>query len=132
MLNEAYEMVKIFQTAAGQPVSNVPQCLKKERVNIRAKWMSEELQEFLTAPDVYSQADAMIDLLYYLLGTCVEMGIKPDTLFQIIHESNMKKLAFGSSVIKDSDGKVQKPPVWTHPDTAIISAINSMLTDVPE
>lgn len=65
---------------------------------------------FITAPDVYSQADAMIDLLYYLLGTCVEMGVKPDPLFQIVHESNMKKLASGSSVIKDSEGKAQKPP----------------------
>ena len=90
------------------------------------------MQEFLTAPDVYSQADAMIDLLYYLLGICVEMGVKPDTLFQIVHESNMKKLVSGSSVIKDSDGKVQKPPSWAHPDTSIINAINSMLTDVPE
>lgn len=130
MLNEAYEMVKVFQTDAGQPVSNVPRRLEKERVNIRAKWMSEELQEFLTAPDLYSQADAIIDLLYYLLGTCVEMGIKPDILFQIVHESNMKKILSGGFAIKDSDGKVQKPPSWTHPDASIIDAINSMLTAV--
>lgn len=132
MLNEAYEMVKIFQTDAGQPVSNVPRCLEKERVDIRAKWMSEELQEFLTAPDLYSQADAIIDLLYYLLGTCVEMGIKPDTLFQIVHESNMKKITSAASAIKDNDGKVQKPLSWTHPDTSLINAINSMLTTVSE
>lgn len=132
MLNEAYELVKIFQTNAGQPVSKVPKYLEKERAKIRAKWMSEELQEFLAAQDLYSQADAIIDLLYYLLGTCVEMGIKPDILFQIVHESNMKKIAAGDSTSRGNDGKVLKPLSWTHPDTPIKNAINSMLTSVSE
>ena len=30
MLNEAYEMVRIFQIVADQPVSNVPQRLEKK------------------------------------------------------------------------------------------------------
>ena len=126
MIDEAYKLVESFQKAAGQPVSKIPCQLKKERVEIRTKWMEEELQEFMKAQDIYAQADAMIDLLYYLLGTCVEMGIKPDALFQIVHKSNMKKLEVKSSIIKDSDGKVKKPPLWTHPDIAIKDTIKSM------
>lgn len=50
----------------------------------------EEIAEFLVAPDIYEQADAMIDLIYFALGTLVEMGIKPDELFDIIQKANME------------------------------------------
>ena len=43
--------------------------------------MNEEVAEFLVAEDIYEQADAMIDLMYFALGTMVEMGLEPDELF---------------------------------------------------
>lgn len=119
MINEAYHMVEEFQNAARQPVSDLPRQLDKERVSIRVEWMIEEIKEFLEADTIDEQADALTDLLYYLLGTYVEMGIKPDALFCVIHNANMQKLEAKEGIIKDKNGKVLKPLHWNHPDNAI-------------
>ena len=54
--------------------------------------MNEEVAEFLVAQDIYEQADAMIDLIYFALGTLVEMGLEADELFDIVQKANMAKL----------------------------------------
>lgn len=127
MIDEAYELVAQFQKSANQPVSSFPQQLKSERVAVRAKWIEEELEEFIAADSLYSQVDALADLLYYLLGAFVEIGIKPDAVFQIVHCSNMEKLSPPSGMITDSAGKIQKPPGWVHPDKKIAEAIDSLI-----
>ena len=86
MLNEAYELVKDFQEMAEQPIGEFPQSLSRSRCNIRCKWMREEIEEFENSDTVYEQADAIIDLLYYAIGSLVEMGVKPDELFMLVHE----------------------------------------------
>lgn len=126
MIDEAYYLVELFQRSANQPVSTKPVELTKQRVAIRAKWMHEELEEFISANDIYSQADALTDLLYYLLGTYVEMGLKPDGLFSIVHRSNMMKIESSEGIIKDENGKVQKPSNWTHPDISIKALIDHL------
>ena len=92
MINEAYGLVKIFQSQAKQPVSNKPTFLSQDRVSIRYTWMKEELEEFFEAQNIYEQVDSIIDLLYYALGTLVELGVEPDELFILLHEWNLKKL----------------------------------------
>lgn len=129
MINEAYNMVKDFQLKAGQPVSNKPMLLSAERVLIRQKWMAEELDEFLEAQNVYEQVDSIMDLLYYALGTLVELGVKPDELFLMLHEWNLKKL---SMICYDEDGKILKPKDWRHPDKEIKEIIDGMCFDKNE
>ena len=124
MFEDAYQLVKQFQQIAQQPVSCEPKKLDLDRVRIRAKWMQEELDEFCTADSIYSQADALTDLLYYLMGAFVEMGIEPSCLFRVVHSANMRKLQNQSAVIKDADGKVLKPEMWEHPDSEIEHVIN--------
>lgn len=126
MINEAYDMVAKFQTLANQPVSERPSVLDMDRVRIRSKWMLGEIEEFQNAKNLYEQADALTDLLYYLLGAYVEMGIRPDPLFVIVHDANMSKLITSTGTIKDADGKVQKPNGWLHPNGAIRGAIEIM------
>lgn len=129
MLNEAFGLVKEFQSAAGQPVSQLPVELGQERLALRVKWMAEELEEFQQARNLLTQADALTDLLYYLLGIYVEMGIKPDGLFQIIHRSNMMKLNASEGIVKDLDGKVEKPAGWMHPDRLILEELEHLKTE---
>ncbi|RKI81093.1 HAD family hydrolase [bacterium 1xD42-87] len=124
MLNEAYELVKDFQEMAEQPIGEFPQSLSRSRCNIRCKWMREEIEEFENSDTVYEQADAIIDLLYYAIGSLVEMGVKPDELFMLVHEYNVKKL-IGKWC--DGDGKVMKPIGWQHPDKEIREIIDAMM-----
>lgn len=130
MFDKAYQMVKIFHKNAEQPVSEQPVKLERDRAILHKKWMAEELDEFISAKNIYEQADALTDLMYYLLGTYVEMGIQANTLeslFQIVHNSNMMKLETSEGIIKNNEGKVQKPSEWVHPDTAIQQKIDEVL-----
>jgi predicted HAD superfamily Cof-like phosphohydrolase len=122
MLNEAVELVCNFQRKANQPYATTPTELTKERVDIRSKWLAEEIEEFKNSKDIVGQADAIIDLLYYTLGIFVEMGIRPDSIFEIVHKGNMEKLV---NIRFDSDGKVIKPENWKHPSEEIELAIAS-------
>src|SRR5690606_34839210 len=93
-LNKALNQVKDFHKAFGHPVAEKPTTLTRERAENRVAWTVDEVQrEFLEATDVIGQADAVIDGIYFLLGTLVEMGIEnPQELFDIVQNANMGKL----------------------------------------
>lgn len=119
-MNDAWRKVKAFHELYASPVRNQPEKLSGERVAKRKKWLEEELNEFANASTIEDQADAMIDTIYLALGTLVEMGIKPEPLFQIVHEANMSKLwPDGKPRYRETDGKVIKPPDWKDPQPRI-------------
>ncbi|MDE5977055.1 MAG: HAD family hydrolase [Turicibacter sp.] len=125
-MDKEWEDVRKFQEFVKQPVRDTPHILSYDRVKIRYKWLLEEINEFLEAEnDIVEQADAMIDVIYFALGALVEMGIKPDSLFQIVHQANMSKIWADGEIHYDSDGKVQKPDSWTDPYKKLEQAINT-------
>lgn len=70
---------------------------------------------------IVAQTDALTDALYFIFGSLVEMGIKPDKLFEIVQESNMSKLFIdeeGSKYAKyrESDGKILKSEHFFEPE----------------
>ena len=77
------------------------------------------MAEFLAARSVPDQADAMIDLIYFAVGTLVEMGVRPETLFDIVHAANMTKLWPDGKPRFREDGKTVKPPAWVDPHDAL-------------
>lgn len=114
-LNKSFFQVMDFHKAFNHPVADKPKFIHAERASARADWMKEEVDEFLEATGVVEQADAMIDLIYFAIGTLVEMGVKPDRLFDIVQEANMGKLheVDGKMVaVYREDGKVKKPVDW--------------------
>ena len=128
MINEEFEQVKEFHTAFGAPVSEKPVLLAKERVKSRSGWMLEEVNEFTEAENIYDQADAMIDLIYFALGTLVEMGVKPKKLFDIVQNANMSKLwEDGLPHFRENDGKIIKPKDWQDPYPKIKEEIDNFI-----
>ena len=126
-MDREFEKVKEFQRIFGLRVSDKPVILAPDRVNARAGWLREEIEEFEEADNIYEQADAMIDLIYFALGTLVEMGVKPEKLFDIVHEANMTKIwSDGKVHRRENDGKVIKPPEWEDPEPKIRAAIDTM------
>jgi predicted HAD superfamily Cof-like phosphohydrolase len=102
----------------------------KKRALSRAKWMNEEVAEFLIADDIYEQADAMIDLIYFALGTLVEMGLEADELFEIVQQANMAKLwPDGKPHYNPKDGKVIKPEGWEDPAPKIRACIDRVIAE---
>lgn len=126
-LNKAWEDVKVFHETFNAPVGDNPHMLERERSLARADWMREEVDEFLEAENVYGQADAMIDLIYFALGTMVEMGIPPQELFEIVQAANMEKLWPDGKPHFREDGKVIKPEGWQPPEPKLKKLIDSMV-----
>ena len=127
MINEEFEQVKDFHRAFGSPISETPVQLTEQRAKFRAGFMLEEIQEFIDSENIYDQADAMIDLIYFALGTLVEMGVKPKEIFDIVQTANMSKLwDDGKPRYREGDAKVLKPPTWEDPYPKIKEAIDRM------
>lgn len=118
-LDDAFDQVADFHLRFGHPVAQRPALLRPPRADGRVAWMREEIDEFVVATDVVDQADAMIDLIYFALGTLVEMGVRPGPLFDIVHGANMAKLWPDGVPRVREDGKTIKPPAWRDPADAL-------------
>ena len=110
-MKKEWNDVREFHEKFGHPCPDAPRMLDKKRSLSRAKWMNEEVAEFLVAEDIYEQADAMIDLMYFALGTMVEMGLEPD----------------GKPHYNPKDGKVIKPDTWEDPAPKIRACIDAVI-----
>ncbi len=117
-MDKEWQEVRRFQESFGHPVSDTPVQMDSERAKKRYGWMLEEINEFLEADEIVEQADAMIDLIYFALGTLVEMGIRPDGLFEIVQRANMSKLWPDGKPRCNEEGKTIKPPGWVDPHEA--------------
>jgi len=128
-MNKEFQEVREFHQAFGHPTSDVPVSLTEDRAKRRYAWMLEEINEFLDAvkeQDVVEQADAMIDTIYFALGTLVEMGVQPDVLFRIVQHANMSKLWADGKPHYNEMGKVIKPEGWENPHPKLQLAIRKM------
>ncbi len=115
MINSAQNAVREFNRLFNLPVSEQATRLSRERVELRVKWMSEEIEEFRKANNILDQLDAVTDLIYYAIGVFVEMGVDGSMVFQFVHEANMAKVSPGEKPRYNPDGKVMKPENWTSP-----------------
>jgi predicted HAD superfamily Cof-like phosphohydrolase len=57
------------------------------------------------------------------------MGVKPEKLFDIVHEANMSKLWPDGTPHYNDEGKTIKPPNWIDPYKKIQSAIAEIEND---
>ncbi len=127
-MNKEWSDVREFHDKFGHPAPQEPKMIDKKRALSRAKWMNEEVAEFLVAEDIYEQADAMIDVMYFALGTLVEMSLEPDELFAIVQRANMAKLfPDGKPHYNPKDGKVIKPEGWQDPTPQLRAYIDSVI-----
>ena len=125
-INEEYYKVREFHQAFNHPYQEKPTVLSMERAEKRYSWMKEEIDEFIEATknsDIVEQADAMIDVMYFALGTLVEMGVEPENLFNIVQHANMSKLWADGKPHYKEDGKVKKPDTWKDPHNDLILEI---------
>ena len=126
-LDACADAVRKFHIAFNHPVADSPVNLSDERAIKRSGWMLEELTEFTTAETVVDRADAMIDLIYFALGTLVEMVVKPGKLFEIVQAANMAKLHADGKPRYRADNKIIKPEGWAAPEPQIQAEIERQI-----
>lgn len=124
-MQKEWEDVKLFHQKFNHPTSDKPKLLDQDRCEKRVKWMLEEVQEFVEAKNLVDQADAMVDLMYFALGTLVEIGVNPTKIFNIVHEANMSKLWKDGKPHYNDDGKTIKPKGWVDPYPKILEEIEA-------
>jgi len=122
------QQVKEFQVAFNHPIANTPTFMDKKRAKARMSWVIEEVDEFLESDNVIDQADALVDCLYFILGTAVEIGVDLEPVFNIVQKANMAKLwPDGKPHYRELDGKVAKPEGWQAPEPQIEAEIKRQM-----
>ena len=109
-----------FHTRFGLAYNGVPRILSDEMNDFRLTCMKEELKEYEDAVadgDLAAQLDALVDLVYFTLGTAYLQGFDFDEAWNRVQRANMQKVRcevpYDSK--RGSTFDVIKPPGWTPP-----------------
>merc|ERR1712139_504204 len=66
---------------------------------------------------IAAQADALVDIQYYMLNCAAKKGFNMSSIFGVVHAANMAKRDPQTGRFeKRADGKVIKPAGWKPPD----------------
>lgn len=112
-----------FRQQLDLPCSDQPKLLEPNEASFYARFICEELSEFLKAHegrDLVQAADAIGDLIYLLYGASHMMGIPIDEVLGAIHRANMQKQP-GTS--KRGHGDAIKPSNWVGPESEILEIL---------
>lgn len=131
-MNREYDAVKDFHVSFGVPAADRPTISAPDRIERRANWIESEVWELREARGIVDQADAYIDIIYFALGGLVEMGIRPDGLFDAVQVANMAKLWPDGKPRFREDSKILKPPGWADPSEALRVEIARQVVEANE
>ncbi len=127
-----------------------PQKLTKRKLIERVECLREELGEFIEAcgledlhlengtqlqesdreQNLAGQADALVDLVYFALGTVNMLGLPWQPLWDDVQRANMAKVRGVTQRGHKVD--VKKPPGWVGPQTDAILIEHGYVTGRPE
>jgi predicted HAD superfamily Cof-like phosphohydrolase len=110
------EMLELWATLKG------PEESKKALIELVGK--AEALPKEVYSDDqqgminqVAAQADALVDIEYYMLNCAAKKGFNMSSIFGVVHAANMaKRNPETGRFEKNADGKVIKPPGWKPPN----------------
>ena len=106
--------IKDFHVKYDLEYTGEPRVLPKNVRSFRQKFIDEELIEYGMAPTLADEFDALIDMVYVILGTAHMQGLDFQAGWDRVHEANMKKVRGPSE--RSARFDVIKPEGWTAPD----------------
>lgn len=110
--------VELFHKVCGLGNRSIPKLPNENLRALRRKLLREEVKEYFDAEDnndLVEIADGLGDIVYVVIGTCLEYGINIDAVIDEIQRSNMSKSVDGK-VLRRGDGKILKPTTYSPPD----------------
>jgi Phosphoribosyl-ATP pyrophosphohydrolase len=120
-----------FQQKFGHLSGLVPRHLTHRKLLERIQCMQEELNEFTKGAvnqDLEEQADALIDLVYFAIGTGNMLGLPWQALWNDVQRANMSKQAGMGKRGHQVD--CIKPQGWVGPQTGWILAAHGYNRDI--
>tara|TARA_Y100000310_G_scaffold270200_1_gene283859 strand:+ start:604 stop:1065 length:462 start_codon:yes stop_codon:yes gene_type:complete len=118
----------------GMPFPNKPKVLGEEMLEFRAKFLMEEVLEFVMASmmgDIGKATDALVDLVVVAKGTAAKMGVPWESCWDAVNIANMAKIRVDKGEGRN-DFDLAKPPGWEHPDIERIVQENTYRFDPNE
>lgn len=116
-----YQDVRDFHQKFDLPLRIAPAPLDTQTLQDRILCLQEELGELTVAAtqrDFAGQADALVDLVYFALGTAAMMGLPWEALWDDVHRANLAKER--GPTHRGMAHDVRKPAGWVGPQTATI------------
>jgi predicted HAD superfamily Cof-like phosphohydrolase len=89
-----FDKVGEFRRAMYLPIGASPCLLPASQTSYFARFILEELSEYMRAVEegsLVDAADALVDLVYVTLGCAHAMGLPFDELLDVVHDANMQK-----------------------------------------
>jgi predicted HAD superfamily Cof-like phosphohydrolase len=87
---------------------------EKGRYIFKREYAEEDEEELEKIAD---QADALVDVYYYMLNAAARHGMNLSRVFKVVHEANMaKRDKKTGKFLKREDGKILKPEGWLPPN----------------
>jgi len=109
-----------------------PTLVSQEYIMERARFLSEEVEEFITggvSGNIVDVADALADIVYVALGTAHMMGLPFEKIWTAVQKANMAKKPGVTS--RGNKVDAVKPPGWVGPEAEIAKAIEESIDDSP-
>ena len=102
--------------------------LSPEEKEFRVRCLLEEVQEYIAAKTLEEEVDAIIDLIYFALGTSYRHGFNFYDGWKEVHKSNMSKVRAEKKEDskRDFELDVVKPSDWKAPElnNAVTEEVN--------
>jgi predicted HAD superfamily Cof-like phosphohydrolase len=140
-MSSHFQDVYFFHKKMRLPAPDFPTLLDPNTMFGRVEMMLEEIKELMEAfrtRDVVPKheaiaeiTDALIDLVYFALGTGVLMGVPWDMCWRFVQEANMQKELVGNPAESKRHNvlDVKKPVGWVDPRFKIADLLDIILRD---
>ena len=106
------ELVELAQTVADDADDAIKMVQLGAHVDVSLDYKKPETELGI----ISEQADAAVDVMYYLYNTYAKKGVNLDSVFEKVHAANEAKRFNDGTFHRRNDGKVLKPPGWQEPD----------------
>ena len=110
--------IRAFHEKFNLTYDGPPRQLPDDLKGFRERFLLEEVQEYVLAVTQEDRLDALVDLMYVLLGTAYLHGFDFSEAWRRVHRANMSKVrAYSADDSKrNSTHDVVKPQGWVAPD----------------
>lgn len=117
-MNKMLQDIEAFHIKYQLQYKDRPRFLPEELSKFRAKFIEEELDEYILATTLEDKFDALIDLVYVALGTAYLHGFDFEEGWKRVHAANMAKVRaqMADESKRGTKFDVVKPEGWTPPD----------------
>lgn len=133
-MSSNFQKVYDFRKAMKLPIGDEPDFLPPAETSYFARFIMEELSEYLRACEegvLVDAADALVDLVYVTMGCAHAMGLPFDRLFDVVHKANMQKQPANDYVrsLRGNQYDVVKPVGWRPPEDEMVLVLREHMKD---